>query len=54
VGATPTDRSQLAKPVGDRLFLAGEATSRRHAATVHGAYQSGQRAADQVIAAHGS
>jgi monoamine oxidase len=53
VGATPADRSQLAKPVGDRLFLAGEATSRRHAATVHGAYQSGQRAADQVMAIYG-
>lgn len=53
VGATPADRSQLAKPVGDRLFLAGEATSRRHAATVHGAYQSGQRAADQVMALYG-
>ncbi len=52
VGATLSDRGQLTKPVADRLFFAGEATSRNHAATVHGAYRSGQRAADQIMAIH--
>ncbi|GAB4428425.1 MAG: FAD-dependent oxidoreductase [Anaerolineae bacterium] len=48
-GATPQDINRLAQPVADRLFFAGEATHRRHPATVHGAYLSGQRAAREVI-----
>jgi monoamine oxidase len=40
----------LAKPVVGRLFFAGEATSREHAATVHGAYLSGLRAAAEALA----
>lgn len=47
-GATPGDRDRLAEPVGRTLFFAGEATSRAHAATVHGALLSGERAAAQV------
>ena len=39
----------LAAPVGDRLFFAGEATSRDYEATVHGAYLSGLRAAEEII-----
>jgi len=46
-------RSQLARPVEDRLFFAGEATSPDHMATVHGAYLSGQRAADEAVASLG-
>ncbi len=39
----------LAAPVGERLFFAGEATSRDYEATVHGAYLSGLRAAGEII-----
>ena len=38
----------LAEPVAGRLFFAGEATSVGHIGTVHGAIQSGQRAAREV------
>ncbi len=48
LGATFDHLDALAAPVDDRLFFAGEATSRRHRATVHGAWLSGIRAADQV------
>lgn len=49
-GATTADREALAEPVGERLFLAGEATSNYHPATVHGAFVSGIRAAEKVLA----
>ncbi len=49
VGATPDDRARLAEPVDATLFFAGEATSTDFAATVHGAFLSGQRAAGQVM-----
>ncbi len=39
---------RMAKPVNDRLFFAGEATSETDPSTVHGAYLSGVRAAHQV------
>ncbi len=39
----------LALPVDNRLFFAGEATSLGHNGTVHGAIQSGQRAAAEVL-----
>lgn len=41
--------SALASPIDDRVFFAGEATEAIHTATVHGAYLSGQRAAQEVI-----
>jgi monoamine oxidase len=47
-GATPADRDALAQPVSNRLFFAGEATSRQYQATVHGALLSGQRAAKEI------
>ncbi len=50
-GASSTTRRTLARPVGDRLFFAGEATNVDHPATVHGALASGQRAASEVLAA---
>jgi monoamine oxidase len=50
VGASPKHRDALAVPVDGRLFFAGEATHRDHAATVHGAWLSGLRAADEVLA----
>lgn len=52
-GSCADDRRALAAPVGDRLFFAGEATHRGGAAsTVHGAIESGERAADELIAAY--
>ena len=39
----------LALPVENKLFFAGEATSVGHVGTVHGAIQSGQRAAMEVL-----
>ncbi len=50
VGSTPAMRDTLATPVLGRLHLAGEATSRAHPATVHGALASGRRAALNVQA----
>lgn len=54
VGASAADYDVLAEPVGKRLFFAGEATSRRHSSTVHGAYSSGLRAAEEIAKARGS
>ncbi|HEX8898338.1 MAG TPA: NAD(P)/FAD-dependent oxidoreductase, partial [Chthoniobacterales bacterium] len=39
----------LAQPIDDTLFFAGEATASGHIGTVHGAIQSGQRAADEIL-----
>lgn len=47
-GADFSDRSALARPVADRLFFAGEATSSDYPATVHGAYLSGVNAAQTI------
>lgn len=47
VGSSPKDMAELAKPVGGRLFFAGEHTSEYYA-TVHGAYLSGLRAAAEI------
>jgi monoamine oxidase len=44
-------RIALARPFDGRLFFAGEATNRHDFSTAHGAYQSGMRAADEVMAA---
>ncbi|MEM9998230.1 MAG: NAD(P)/FAD-dependent oxidoreductase, partial [Bacteroidota bacterium] len=40
----------LGAPVSDRLFFAGEATSTDYPSTVHGAYLSGQREAERLMA----
>jgi monoamine oxidase len=42
-------RVELARPVGNALFFAGEATSTLRAGTVHGAAESGLRAAQEVL-----
>ena len=44
-------RGALARPFDGRLFFAGEATEPHDFSTAHGAYQSGMRAADEVMAA---
>lgn len=47
------DRAVLAAPVDGRLFFAGEATSPIFFTTAHGARDSGERAAQEVLAAIG-
>src|SRR2546430_12726481 len=44
-------RAVLAAPVDGRLFFAGEATSPNFFSTAHGARDSGERAAGEVVAA---
>ncbi len=44
------DRAVLAAPVDGRLFFAGEATSPDFFSTAHGARDSGERAAGEVLA----
>jgi monoamine oxidase len=44
----------LSKPVDDLLFFAGEAMAVGHIGTVHGAIQTGQRAAAEVLSAFSS
>lgn len=46
--STPEDRENLGQPF-KRLFFAGEATSVDQPSTVHGAYASGLRAADELL-----
>ncbi|WP_322813957.1 NAD(P)/FAD-dependent oxidoreductase [Chloroflexus sp.] len=48
LGTTPALRDVLAQPLANRLFFAGEATSRAYFGTAHGAYLSGLRAAKEV------
>ena len=43
------DRAVLAAPVDSRLFFAGEATSPNFFSTAHGARDSGERAAGEVV-----
>jgi hypothetical protein len=46
--------ARWAEPVENTLFFAGEATCGDvHPATVHGAYDSGVRAAEEVLSALG-
>ncbi len=52
VGTTATDFNNLGRPVGNRLFFAGEHTISAYRSTVHGAYLSGLRASSEVIQAH--
>ncbi|MBM2820051.1 MAG: monoamine oxidase, partial [Nitrosarchaeum sp.] len=49
VTGTTSDIDELAKPVDDKLFFAGESTSTRYYGTVHGAYISGYKAAQEIL-----
>ena len=49
VGSLPAMRDELARPLAQRVFFAGEATHKKHFATVHGAYLSGLDAARQIL-----
>lgn len=42
-------RADLARPVGNRLFFAGEAVHGRYTGDVHGAHLTGEAAADAVL-----
>jgi len=46
--STTGDRQALGQPIDNRLFFAGEATSQRYPATVHGAFLSGIEAAQKI------
>ncbi len=48
IGASGDDYKAMAQPVADRLFFAGEATTREYPSTVHGAFLSGQREAERI------
>lgn len=50
VGSTPRDRQVLAAPLDQRVFFAGEATHPDYFGTTHGAYLSGLRAAEEILA----
>jgi monoamine oxidase len=53
IGSGESMRDKLAAPVDDRLFFAGEATHNRHPSTVHGALETGRRAAAEIAAVLG-
>lgn len=44
-------RAELARPIAERLFFAGEATHDRYMGDVHGAHLSGEAAAEAALAA---
>lgn len=50
-GVRASKRGELAAPVDQRLFFAGEATSTDFPSTMHGALISGRRAADEIARA---
>lgn len=50
VGSTFKHYAELAKPIDNRVFFAGEATHKHYPSTVHGALLSGVQAARDVIA----
>ena len=49
IGQQPKDRRVLAQSVGERLFFAGEATHPHFHSSVHGAYETGIRAAREIL-----
>jgi monoamine oxidase len=51
-GSTSNDFDQMALAVNNKLFFAGEHTSKDYRATVHGAYLSGLRTAQEIIDLH--
>ena len=48
-GAKPGMRDDLAEPIDNRIFFAGEATHSGHPATMHGAFLSGEREAQRIL-----
>lgn len=54
VTGTADDFDKLREPIDNKLFFAGEATERCSFGTVHGAYTSGYRAAQEILALDGN
>ena len=52
-GSSFRQHAEFARPVGSRIFFAGEATHQDYPATVHGAFLSGARAGREVAASMG-
>ncbi|MGB1252501.1 MAG: flavin monoamine oxidase family protein [Candidatus Promineifilaceae bacterium] len=52
-GMSDETRDNLAKPVGERLYFAGEATHADYPSTVHGAFLSGEREAKRLLSLAG-
>jgi monoamine oxidase len=48
VGSTPSMRDTLAQSLDNKLFFAGEATSKYYFGTAHGAYLSGTSVVEKV------
>ena len=48
LGSTPAMRVELAAPLADRIFFAGEATDKKYFGTTHGAYLSGLHCAKRI------
>ena len=46
----PGAREALAEPIANRLFFAGEATSKHHFGYAHGAFLEGRATAEKVVA----
>ena len=51
IGSMPGDYDILAEPLDSVLFFAGEATNPTYPGTVHGAYLSGMRVAEEIMEA---
>ncbi|WP_338892060.1 NAD(P)/FAD-dependent oxidoreductase [Rhodococcus sovatensis] len=49
VGSIPEDHDNLSTPIGDVMYLAGEATWTDDPATVTAAFKSGHRAAERIL-----
>jgi len=49
INGNSSDYDELSKSVENKVFFAGEHTSRDYRGTVHGAYLSGIREADKII-----
>lgn len=49
VGSKPTDVTNLALPVDDKLFFCGEHTVSEYLGCVHSAFLSGKRASEEVL-----
>ncbi|MDO5626728.1 MAG: NAD(P)/FAD-dependent oxidoreductase [Mobilicoccus sp.] len=49
VGSNLHDRAALRRPLESRIYIAGEATATEHTGTVHGAWNSGLRAATEAL-----
>ena len=49
VNVVPRMRQELAAPLGNALFFAGEASNEDYFGTAHGAYLSGLRAANEIL-----